>query len=78
MMTVLAKAAREVRDNPGNASCFAAMCALISRGERLADDELEEYQPYVDAVHERWSVPKHKRDEDFQLQSMSGTHPFTH
>ena len=44
---------------------------LLSAGMKLADDETAEFQKDVDAVHEKWSVPIHKRDADFQMQSMA-------
>jgi hypothetical protein len=67
--TALCCAARAVRDDADGAA--ENMLALLSAGETLADNETEEYQKHVDAVHEKWSVPVHKRDKDFQMESMA-------
>jgi hypothetical protein len=69
--TQLCIAARAVRDGMGCDMVGArdAMCRLLAQGEELAEDEVNEYQKYVDSAHEKWSVPTHKRDEDFRLQS---------
>ena len=69
MGTPLRWAASQIRDDADGAA--ERMLVLLSNGENLADDELAEYQKHVDTIHEKWSVPRHKRDEDFQLQSMA-------
>lgn len=59
----LCTAALELRDDIPGAT--ERLCRLLCAGARLKENEVAEYQKYVDALHSQWSVPAHKRDRDF-------------
>jgi len=66
--TPLVWAARAVKENKAGARNM--MQFMLSRGAKLADAEVNDWQQYVDSLHAKWSVPAHKRFEDFQLRGM--------
>jgi hypothetical protein len=67
--TPLRSAAAAVEANTDDAHELLRL--LLSKGATLADDKLAEHQKHVDTIHEKCSVPVHKRYKDFQMEAMA-------